>query len=546
MRETTAAIAVNFSVANIRRAQLVYLAGWTAEFAITIAVLAVAAERGGVVTAGLLLVVRYVPAALLSFVVAGIIDRWPLERILAWSTLIRVAVVGATALLLITHSPIIFVYIGFVVELAVGIPLRPVNSALVPSLCRTAKELTAVNVVRGLYDAISLTVGPAIAAALLYVEGPAAVLFVAAAVFFVSAWLAFRIKYEAVRASRHKQRLLREIQSGFSAIAGNPGARLLLMLTLCQTVVSGALHVFTLPVAVTLLHSGTPTIGWLNSAFGAGVLIGSFLTIALISSRKLSWWTWLALVFWGIPFVILGLVPSYVTALLMFAVMGLANAVWCVCLFTILQRVSSSQTLARIFYVLEGLILMGFALGSIIVPGLLQFTSIPTALIIVGCLCPIAVTIAIPALHRIFEHLRDQDDRISSLQRVSLLSWLPLASIEELAGNTQIRFFKDGEEVIRQGDEGHAFFVIRTGMVEVTGDRHAINRLGEGEYFGEIALLRNIPRTATVTAYGDLSLYVIEAQDFLAAISSFQNSLNAAQETVTQRLVTFRPSGVSI
>ena len=96
------------------------------------------------------------------------------------------------------------------------------------------------------------------------------------------------------------------------------------------------------------------------------------------------------------------------------------------------------------------------------------------------------------------------------------------------------------DAVVREGEAGDRFFVVDSGELEVTVDGKPVRKLGPGDHFGEIALLRDVPRTATVTAVGDVDLYALERDEFIAAVTGHAPSIEAADAVVSQRLATAR------
>lgn len=525
---------------------MLYLAGLTAEFAVLVALLAVAAQRGATVTAGVLILVRYIAIAVLGFFVAAVARRWSLKRLLVASTLLRAAVLALVGLLLIIKSPNILIYIGFVVEIAAGIALRPATSGLIHSLQGSEVEASASNHVRDLMLAVSLVLGPLAAALLLSVSSPQSILFAAAIVLLVSAWFAHRVSQALSAVNAPAEQLGRAIQSGLKALGQNRSVWLLLILAFSQFVTVGAVYVFSLPVALTVLHSQLFTIGILIGSFGIGMLFSAIVTPSTQASRRLHLWAWFGLLLCGLALVAIGLSSSYAIAITMLALIGCASGLWSSCFFSLLKRVLAKSTLTNILHVLEGLILAGLGSGAVLVPVLLQLTTISTALIVVGCICPSIATLSLPLLRRTVNRLNDRDDRLAWLQRVHILSWLPPTSMEELALKMRPLTMRGGEEVIRQGEKGYAFYIIRDGVAEVLGHGERVATLTSGDYFGEIALMRDIPRTATIRASTDLSLWVIFASDFRTVVAAYRESLTETESAIANRLATFRPSGISI
>jgi CRP-like cAMP-binding protein len=91
--------------------------------------------------------------------------------------------------------------------------------------------------------------------------------------------------------------------------------------------------------------------------------------------------------------------------------------------------------------------------------------------------------------------------------------------------------------VIREGDSGDLFYAVLEGNAEVSQAGRSVRTQGPGEYFGEIALLRDVPRTATVTARSGLVLLSLDRDVFLTAVTGHPRSHRAAHATAEERLL---------
>ena len=111
-----------------------------------------------------------------------------------------------------------------------------------------------------------------------------------------------------------------------------------------------------------------------------------------------------------------------------------------------------------------------------------------------------------------------------------------LSSVEALASASERRRVAAGEVIVTEGDPAQEFFVIVEGEVEVTHDGAVLRREGVGEVFGEIGLIRDVPRTATVTAVTDVVLLVLGRRPFLETVSGTLDSLRAAEDLAWRRL----------
>jgi CRP-like cAMP-binding protein len=90
--------------------------------------------------------------------------------------------------------------------------------------------------------------------------------------------------------------------------------------------------------------------------------------------------------------------------------------------------------------------------------------------------------------------------------------------------------------IVREGDAGDRFYIVAEGKIDVSQYGGTISELGAGSYFGEIALLRDVPRTATVIARTDVVLYALDRDDFLATVTGHPASAEAAETVMSARL----------
>jgi len=302
-----------------------------------------------------------------------------------------------------------------------------------------------------------------------------------------------------------------------------------------QTLVNGAFGVLIAVAAFDLLDLGPSAVGYLNAAVGVGGIIGGLVSLALVGHRRLATTFGIAVAGTGGPLLLLGGVPSTGVALTAFALIGFANIICDVSGFTILQRGTPSEVLARVFGVLHSLIYAAVAVGAVLAPVLVHAFGARWTLVVVGSLLPILAVLTHASLTRL--------DRAPSDPRgLELLSGIPIFAplsppvLEPLAAALAPVSFPAGEEIIREGDHGDRFYVVSSGEVEVLADGRPPRREGEGSYFGEIALLRDVPRTATVRAATDVELYALDRDDFLPAVTGHSGSVQAAESVIGSRL----------
>lgn len=536
------AFASNARNGNLRRAQLSFGGAWTAEWAFTVALGVFAFRDGGATAVGLVTLLRMVPSAVVAPFASALADRSRRELVLVWVSGLRGVATALAAVVVGLGAPSALVYALAVVSTVAATLYRPAHSALLPSLCATPRELAGANVVRGLLDSLSTLVGPALAAALLALSGVTSVFAVAAALSFWSAALMLRIRYEVVptvQARRHRVRV--EAVEGVRAVVASHDLALLVGLTAVQTFTRGAVTVLSVVMAIELLGTGEPGVGTLTAAIGAGAVIGSLLSSLLVGTRRLARWFGLGVALWGLPLALVPAFPEEGPALLLLAVVGVGNALVDLGLFTLMARLADDRVLARVFGLLESVGALAVGLGSVVASAGVVVLGVEWALVVVGAFGPVVVALAWLRLRRLDLAMHVRDREFTLLRQVPMLEVLPLPAVEQLARRLRPVTVPAGATVFEQGDTGDRFYVVGAGEAEVVGDGRVVARLGPGDGFGEIALLRDVPRTATVRAVDELHLQVLAGETFVLMVTGYPPSRRESEQVVGERLDRFTP-----
>lgn len=528
---------------NLLRAQLAFGATWTAEWAFTVALAVVAFRDGGAAAVGLVGFARMAPAAQLSPFGSTLGDRFPRDRVLVWSCLIRSVITAAAALLLATGASNIAVYTLAALATASFTVFRPTHSALLPGLCKTPLELTSANVIRGLLDSLGMLLGPLLAALLLGLGSPAVVFATTAALALAAAALLLRLSYEAPphAGAEPLRRIGRETLQGFRALARYRDAGLLMGLGLAQTLTRGFLNVFVVVIALDLLGMGDAGVGLLTAAVGAGAVVGSLGASMFVSGRRLAALEGIGVALWGVPLTLCGALPYEPTVLALMGVIGIANALVDIGLYTLPARLVADDLLARVFGAKESLTALSVALGSLVTPPAIDLLGVRGALAVLGLVGPVLVALAWRRLKAIDASITHRDEEIGVLQQVGMLRVLPVSAIDGLALHVEHASVEAGDDVFRQGERGDQFYVIADGEADVIRDGRLICTIAQGEAFGEIALLRETTRTTTVQARTSLRLYTLDGRDFVAAVSGYPSSGHEADSLVIERLGALPP-----
>jgi hypothetical protein len=520
---------------GLRRVVLGYTCFSSTELAVWIAMLVYAYQQGGATEAGVVALVQLVPATLFAPVGGVLADRRP-GATLAGGYLAQAAAMGGTAAVLLAGGRPIIGYVLAAAVTALVTVTRPAQAALTPSLSRTPDELTGFNVVAGWIRSAALFAVPILTAIVLTFGSPGAVFAVSSA-FAAAAWLCVRplSTGRPVDVSALAEGNAARVWAGFRTVATHGPVRLLVGFLVAQCVVLGAFDVIAVVLALDVLDLGASGAGYLNAALGAGGIAGGAATLALIGRRRLVPPILAGAVILGGAFVLLGAYPTIAGAVVLLAVAGGGATLIDVAGRTLLQRIAPADVLARVFALHEALSQAGFAIGAILVPVFMAAGGAKAALVAAGALLPLLVLIWFRSLRSIDSAATVPVVEISLLRSIPIFASLPAPALESLARSLEPTPVAAGSVVIREGEAGDRYYAIADGEVEITrkGGHLAMRHRGEG--LGEIALLRDVPRTATATAVTDGLLYALDRDPFVIAVTGHAPSARAADEVVRQR-----------
>jgi MFS family permease len=513
---------------DLRRVLLAFVGFNAAEWGVWIAMLVYAYEQGGATTAGVVAVVQLVPAALAAPASGRLAARRRPAWVLTAGYVAQAAAMAAVAIVLGVGGPSVAAYVLAAAAATAVTATRPAQATLLPALARTAEELTAANVLAGWIESVSVLAAPALAGVLLGVGGAGTVFAVMAAAVLVSALLVSPVRGPEPAHAVGGPTPMR-------AATAEPAARALVWLLGVESFAIGALDVLYVVLAVEVLGHGGSVAGYLNAAFGAGGVIGVGVTVALVGRARLAPPLLAALLVWSVALACLGLAGSLLPAFLLLALAGLGRTVVDVAGRTLLQRVASPNALAQVFGLLEGASMAGLAVGSLAASGFVALVGGRGAFV---CL---AVTLPAAAL-LVLRRVLGADTQVLPVVELARLRALPmfaslgapaLEGIARALGHVEV---PAGATVIREGEHGDRFYVVADGALDVSIGGERVATLGRGECFGEIALLRDVPRTATVVATAPSRLDTLDGISFVAAVTGHAPSLEAADELVHDRL----------
>jgi len=499
----------------------VMVASWTA----TVSLSVVAFAEGGSAAVALAVLARTAPGVLVGPVVGTLVDHFPRRRCLAVAALL--CGLGTAAAVPLADNLVAAIALITVVAL-VTMLFRTAQSAVLPELVDDPAELTAANVVSSAVESVGLFAGPALATALLAVQGPELAFAVAAVLFAAAGLLVIRLPAQSPVETVEDAGPVGRTRDLLRLRA----ARLVLALLLAQTVLSGALVVLYPALAVDELDLDVSAIGLLTAAFGLGGVVGSVGLFALAGSRRLGVLSAVALLLWSLPLLVLPLEPALAAVLVLLAVVGGGNVLFDVTSVTLLQRGVPARLLGRAFGAVETVVVVGLGVGAAVAPLLDGLVGPAEALALLAAPLALVAVLALRALGRLDTELAAPARQVALLRALPAFALLPPLQLERLALRLRRLELEAGEVAARQGERGTTWFVLDSGRFGVEVDGRPVRDLGPGEGFGEIALLREGVRTATVTAAEPSVLWALDGDVFLAALRADGGRALAALDAV--------------
>jgi MFS family permease len=533
----------------LRRVQLAFLLFNAAEYGSWVAILLYAYSALGPASVGLVALAQLAPAAAFAPVSASLADRFPRQRVLLLGYVLLAAGMGATAAgMLLDASPVLVVLSAAAASVALTFT-RPTQGALLPGLSRTPEELTAANGLSGTVEGAGVLIGPLAAAGLLVIGTPGLVFAAGTAASLLAALsvagLPVRVEPSPPPAAGDGPGAGREgvrrsavtlMVGGIRAVASNRDTGLIVLLLGLRMLTIGAVDVLLVLLALEVFDTGESGAGILNAALGLGTVVGGAVSFALVGRQRLAPALAVSALAWGLALVAMGTITPALLAPVVIALGGVGLAACDVAGRTILQRVTDDRTLGRVLGALEGVGLTGLAIGSILVPLLAGAWGPEVAIIAIGALLPAGVAVAWVGLRAIDRRVRVPVREVALLRESELIAPLAPPELEAVAGRTRWMTAEAGERVIREGDPGDRYYVLESGALVVTqGGRHLNRMTTRGTGFGEIALLHNVPRTATVTADAPTVLLVLERAAFLEAVTGHEQARELAERVATTR-----------
>jgi MFS family permease len=521
---------------GLRRVAVSYALFILTEYAVWIAMLVFAYAHGGATAAGLIAVAQLVPAALLAPFLSALADRRPPVHVLVVGYVGQATGMAVTAVNIVAGGPPLVAYAGAVVAATCVVAIRPAQAPLVPALARSAEELTAANVTLSWLEGGSIVSAGLLTGLVLAVAGVGVVFAICTVLILGALALVLPLHTPPLRAmDAGRPGVAREVVAGVRMLAGSPRPRVLLLLLTAEWIVVGALDVLQVVLALDVLHMGRSFVGYLNTASGlGGVLAGAFALVLV--GRRLGRPIMLAAGAMSGGLVAIAVVPRPAVTFALVVVIGGGRTILDVATRTLLQRAVPTETLGRVFGVVEGLTMAGSAVGSLMTPVFVAAGGSTAALLAAAAVLPLAGLLGGRALLRLDAETDVPVVEITLLRSLRLFRDLPVPALEGLAQSLDVVHLPPGSLLIREGDPGDRYYAIASGQLSVVRGGRDLGRRHRGDGVGEIALLRDVPRTATITSVDDATVYALPRAPFLAAVTGHAQTTQLADLVVSERL----------
>jgi len=330
----------------------------------------------------------------------------------------------------------------------------------------------------------------------------------------------------------------RELAAGLTAILADERLRSVVLIASWATLLVGALDILYAVLAIDLLGLDGGGVGFVGAIGGVGAMIGSATGLLLVGRERLGVALAASVVLFGAGIAAIAVAPGFTSALVLLVLAGIGSGLTYVGTQTLIQRLAGDDVMSRVFGMLQGLMMGATAVGALAVPVAIGIVGNRAAFAVAGLSLPVVLVLVGRAIVRADLLDADRAAELRLLRGVPMLAPLSGPVLERLAGGITRVIVRSDTPVIREGEAGDRFYVVKSGQLQVSVNGLAARRLGPGDGFGEIALVRNVPRTATVTTIGDAVLLGIDREPFVEALSGQRRSRSIAGHLIDDRLAT--------
>lgn len=497
--------------------------------------LVVTFDRLGAVGPGWFVLVRQITGAVSAPAYAAMAGRFRRERVLACAFFARGVAVALVIPVLELHAANTLIFLLIAAEGFTQSAPKALYDALLPWLADSPAQLVAANALSSLLETAGVLVGAGVAAVGLWLSGPSVVLVTTAGLCALGAWPLLAISGIDTRVRGEGSRVVAELAGGIGVLRSLPSARSVVIVMAVTAALTGIAQSIATSVATDLLHIGAAGTPVLIGAVGVGGLVGGIASLSLVrGSMSLPLLT--GLLSCAVVLFALAMTSAETVAMLLLGVCGIGIAYQIVCGRTLLQRSASGRSLDLLVGINA---VIAVAIVGVAAFGAAQLNAAVGARGTLRASAGLALLGAVYGLWRLtraersFPTLREELDAIMGVEAFRPLS---VAAANQVASALVALRPAVGDEIVRQGDHSEDMFLIASGVFDAAVDGQHVRTLHDGNHFGEIGLLFDVPRTATVRCVQAGTLWRLRREDFLNAITGNSTSKQAIRAIADQRL----------
>ena len=506
-----------------------YIVDDTASWGYTVVLAAyVYARTGSTGWIALVACTRWVAGLIVSGYAGVVADRFDRARLIALSGVLCAASMVLMTVVIGVDGPLWLLPVLSTADTVLSSPVRPATGALVPDVVPEA-ELVAANSLFAILENVVIVVGPAIGGLLLLAGSPAGAMGLNAASYLVAAGLYLQVRKrsrggagEAADESR-----LAQWSAGLRTIARTRAALFLSIFLGLASGIYGASIVVYAPLSAQF-GTGADGYTYLLAACALGSVLAAFLAERLSTHSRLAPLLVGAIIVEAVPFGLSNYVHNAWIGALLQAVSGAGIVVVDVLAVTALQRDLPRASLGRALAATGAVALAATIIGNLGASAIIAGPGLSWALGVIGIGFPLVALASLPALlasdRTTAERARELQPLVSLIEQVDLFEGATQRTLEQLAAGAERRSAAAGEVLIAQGEDSDAMWLLESGSLTIEADGRDLPPVAAPGYVGELGLIHNRPRSATVTVGEPAELVRIGADEFREAMETAATS----------------------
>ena len=497
-------------------------------------------------------VLRLLPYIVVGPFAGAVVDRYDRRLVMLYSNLLRSAAMLGIAAVAAVEGPLALILLLVLVASSLTTVDGPAIGAMVPTIC-SESELGKANALLGTVENVAMIVGPALGGIFVLLGSNSLAFALNAITFFIAALCAYALSIRskpAGDATEESPGMLREIREGIKTATGSPGVIVVMLFLFLAGVFYGHELVLVILIAEEKLSLGGEGIGWLNTAAGIGGVAAAGVASRMASSKRADLMLAAAVTVGALPYAVMSTTDAVAVGLVAMALLGAAAISMDVVATTLLQRAVPAEVHGRILALVDSVQVAGIFLGSILAPIVVESLGLDATLLLIGTV-PLLALLTTPKLSQLNLAANRQAAELAPLVAIVRGSVLfedeELPGLEAIAAQATRLAVKKDETVVREGDRAADIYLIVSGRFDViaageAGVSKKVNELSPGDHFGEVGVLANLPRTASVIATEPAEVLEIPGSVLLDVVNREPTRSTTIIDASVRRLARTHPS----